>query len=596
MIEEKIDRIVELDIDDEQLTDEVFDGTGVEIVSIVDRPAIQADFLYFGEEGFITPNPCQEGYEAIGTKIKNGREVPNCVPIENQSFVKPNAGEGHDDYMERCIGVEIGEGKPQDQAVAICHSKWEAVHGPTPMQEEFESYNDYPKGASDAACKVLRWIDEHGRDEVKGMTQTGLRRANQLCNREPISRDTISRMASFARHRQNAEISEEYKGTPWKDKGYVAWLGWGNSVGIDWAQRKLEQIDKEEMAKHSCKKDKDGKCKKGYDYDAILEYAEDDNNGVYIGKDDLFIDMTLNTFAGVGDVITAIRSLDVLKRLSIKKDNPPETYWRYTGPPAQRDFCRAMLRLADRGKIFTTEEVNKMVSLNRDFGPRGNSSYSKLEWKGGPNCTHYWTKLEVFKGDTGNKVIIASNRADNTKEQKAMKSNNQRQPSPQGHTPNNAFIKKRNFSFNLDEDKMIVTGPVMIPNKMILRRDEDGNPFYIYFSKKTIRKMAEKFFRNNKHNNTDINHDENVTTDNVLIESWISESIKHDKSYKYGFALPEGTWYVSYKINDAETWERIKEGELRGFSLAGGFIQKMKPVDPEATLNDIKDILKKVKK
>jgi hypothetical protein len=404
-----------------------------------------------------------------------------------------------------------------------------------------------------------------------------------------ISRDTIARMAAFARHAQHKDVPYD------EGCGGLMYDAWGGDEGIAWAQRKLEQIDKEEMAKHGCKRDKDGKCKKGYDYDAILEYAEDDNNGVYIGKDDLYIDMTLNTFAGVGDVITAIRSLDVLKRLSIKKDNPPETYWKYTGPPAQRDFCRAMLRLANAGKIFTTTEVNAMAALNRDFGPRGNSSYDKLAWKGGPNCTHAWTKLEVFKGDTGNKVIIASNRADNVREEKAMKSNNQRLPSPQGSTPNNAFIKKRNFSFNLDEDKMIVTGPVMIPNKMILRRDEDGNPFYIYFSKKTIRKMAEKFFRNNKHNNTDINHDENITTDNVLIESWISESIKHDKSYKYGFALPEGTWYVSYKINDAETWERIKEGELRGFSLAGGFIQKMKPVDPETTLNDIKDILKKVK-
>ena len=78
------------------------------------------------------------------------------------------------------------------------------------------------------------------------------------------------------------------------------------------------------------------------------------------------------------------------------------------------------------------------------------------------------------------------------------------------------------------------------------------NPFYIYFTKETIRKMSEKFFAKNKHNNTDINHDENITTENTLIESWISESIKHDKSYKYGFALPEGTWYVSYKINDDE--------------------------------------------
>ena len=206
MIEEKIDRIVELDIDDEQLTDDVFDGTGVEIVSIVDRPAIQADFLYFGEEGFITPNPCQEGYEAIGTKIKNGREVPNCVPIQNEEeFVEPMIGEGHDDYMERCIGVEIGEGKPQDQAVAICHSKWEAVHGPTEMEEhKFESYNDYPKAARENACRAVIHADEEGWGSCG--TAVGKRRASQLCMGQNISRDTIARMAAFARHAQHKDV------------------------------------------------------------------------------------------------------------------------------------------------------------------------------------------------------------------------------------------------------------------------------------------------------------------------------------------------------------------------------------------------------
>jgi hypothetical protein len=109
-------------------------------------------------------------------------------------------------------------------------------------KHEFESYNDYPKEASENACKVLRWIDEHGRDEVAGMTQTGLARANQLCKNEKISEDTISRMASFARHKKNAEINPDFKGTPWKDKGYVAWLGWGGDAGVNWAQRKLEQI------------------------------------------------------------------------------------------------------------------------------------------------------------------------------------------------------------------------------------------------------------------------------------------------------------------------------------------------------------------
>ena len=396
-----------------------------------------------------------------------------------------------------------------------------------------------------------------------------------------ISRDTIARMAAFERHRQN-------KDTPYDEGcGKLMWDAWGGDEGIAWAQRKLDQIDKEELKK----KCKDGKCKDGYKeaQDAVLSFANDDNNGSYITYDDIYLDFT-KTNLSVGDVIKSISGLDLLKRLTIKKDQPAEIYWRYSGPSPQRDFCRAMMNLSNRGKIFTTEEIDRMASLNPALAEKGSSSYDKLQWAGGVNCTHYFQKLKVFRGDTGNKVIILTNEVDNEEERNAMKSQNANQPGPLGSIPNNARV-----NFSMDDDKRMVLGPLMVPNKFILRRDEDGNPFYIFFSRKTIRKMAEKFFKEGNNNNTDINHNENITNENTLVESWISESVQHDKAYKYGFQLPPGTWYVSYKINDDETWEKIKSGELRGFSLAGGFIQKMKQVDPEKTLNNIKDILSKVK-
>ena len=108
---------------------------------------------------------------------------------------------------------------------------------------KFETYNDYPESASNNAKKVLRWRDEHG-DEVKGMTRVGWTRANQLARKSKISRDTIARMASFKRHEKNAKINPDFKSTPWKDKGYVSWLGWGGTSGINWAINKLKQIDK----------------------------------------------------------------------------------------------------------------------------------------------------------------------------------------------------------------------------------------------------------------------------------------------------------------------------------------------------------------
>lgn len=92
-----------------------------------------------------------------------------------------------------------------------------------------------PVGAANAAKKALKWRDEHG-DEVKAMTRVGWVRANQLAKREKISLDTVKRMAAFARHKKNSKISPENKETPWKDNGYVSWLGWGGDPGIEWAQ------------------------------------------------------------------------------------------------------------------------------------------------------------------------------------------------------------------------------------------------------------------------------------------------------------------------------------------------------------------------
>lgn len=107
---------------------------------------------------------------------------------------------------------------------------------------ELKSYTDYPKKASENARKVLDWRNRYG-NEVKGMTRIGWRRANQLAKRQPLTRQTIARMASFKRHRENAKIDPKYRGSEWKDAGYVAWLGWGGTEGIEWAIRKLQQID-----------------------------------------------------------------------------------------------------------------------------------------------------------------------------------------------------------------------------------------------------------------------------------------------------------------------------------------------------------------
>ena len=263
----------------------------------------------------------------------------------------------------------------------------------------FETYNDYPEAAKNNACKVLRWRDEHG-DEVKGMTRVGWTRANQLCKGENISESTIARMAAFARHRQNAEVSPEFKSTPWKDKGYVAWLGWGGTTGVEWASRKLESIRRKNMSKQK---------------------------------------------------------------------------------------------------------------------------------------------------------------------------------------------------FQTDDEKRIVFGPAMIPDLKIFRKDPLGNPYYVFFSADTIKMIAEKYMRNKYIDNNDTNHNGKAASDVYVIESWIKED-ENDKSTKYGYGdLPIGTWFVSMKVRNDEVWRKVKNGELKGFSVSGYFEEIADFAREQMFLQEVAKILKGVK-
>jgi hypothetical protein len=264
----------------------------------------------------------------------------------------------------------------------------------------FETYNDYPEAAKNNACKVLRWRDEHG-DEVKGMTRVGWTRANQLCKGENISEETIARMSAFARHRKNAEVSPEFKATPWKDKGYVAWLGWGGTTGVEWAANKLESIRNK-------------------------------------------------------------------KNMSTQK-------------------------------------------------------------------------------------------------------------------------------FQTDDEKKMVVGPAMIPDLKIFRRDMMGNPYYVFFSAETIKMIAEKYMRNKYIDNNDTNHDGKAVEDVYVVESWIKED-KEDKSNKYGYGdLPIGTWFVSMKVRNDEVWKKVKDGELRGFSVSGFFEEIAEFAREQKFLQEVVKILNKYK-
>jgi hypothetical protein len=125
----------------------------------------------------------------------------------------------------------------------------------------------------------------------------------------------------------------------------------------------------------------------------------------------------------------------------------------------------------------------------------------------------------------------------------------------------------------IDTEKRILMGAALVPNKQIYRRNDKNEEYHIYFSKDTVRKASELFLMRANQNNATYEHDKKLSGMSV-VESWIIEDEKKDKSAKYGFSLPVGTWMISMKVNNDEVWKDVKEGKVKGFSIEGYFADK----------------------
>tara|TARA_R100000781_G_C4082036_1_gene128036 strand:+ start:7733 stop:8335 length:603 start_codon:yes stop_codon:yes gene_type:complete len=152
--------------------------------------------------------------------------------------------------------------------------------------------------------------------------------------------------------------------------------------------------------------------------------------------------------------------------------------------------------------------------------------------------------------------------------------------------------EKNNLTFSkLDEEKRELISPALIPNKQIFRYDPNTDQeYYVYFSKDTVKKAAHLYLKHNNHHKATYEHEQRVA--GVLtVESWIKEG-DSDKSKLYGYDLNDGTWFVKMKIENDELWQKIKEGELKGLSIEGYFVDKLQKMSkPIYTENDILETL-----
>jgi hypothetical protein len=137
--------------------------------------------------------------------------------------------------------------------------------------------------------------------------------------------------------------------------------------------------------------------------------------------------------------------------------------------------------------------------------------------------------------------------------------------------------KEATYGFAAVEDQQILIGPAMIPGKLIPRKDENGDTYFVYFTKDTIKKIAYKAMKDKIIDRVNIEHNSGELVDDVyLIESWIVINPATDKSREYGLNPTEGTWMVMYKVDNLDVWQGyVVPGLIRGFSIEGYFTEEL---------------------
>ena len=431
---------------------EDFLDSGVSKISLVDSPAIEVDWMAFKEEQFVYPNP----------------------------------GEDKDGFLGRCVAVNIDEGRPRDQAVAICYRVW----------DEHKMSID-PSG-------LAPYVDEITEDKKKKENMEG----------------TEMYISGYN--------TKYFYICPGAQETFKTWLGILAEEDTIGMIRSAAQI-----ADNVFKIEKD-----------VLEAEATTPEQM---KEALVL---IDDFKDLAHEID--EELGIVSDVSYM-DGHAEVIAKYYG---QEDFAAVEdLKVGDPVSWKTADQ-----------NPRGR--IREIIRQGGKTVPGTSFVLEGSPEDPGYIIEIYE------KVEGKWKPTGKYAGRKAGSILKNVELWRAERQVFSDEDEQIVVGPAMIPDLEIIRKDENGDPYYVKFTKEVVAKIAEKFMRELRNRDTNIEHEDNDAGSYVM-ETWLVEDPEHDKiNTKYGFELPEGSWCVKMRVKDPETWKMIKAGKLNGFSIEGNFMSK----------------------
>jgi len=482
-------------------------------------------------------------------------------------------------------------------------------------KQSFETYNDYPQKAIDNA---KRGIELNKENNQKCATQVGKVRAQQLANGENLSLDTIRRMRAFLiRQKDNYELARDRK--DYNACGYISYLLWGGEEALPWAEKKLRQAGEEfdldvsalpnyvsEVDEEEIKVEQlsaiENEILEHFLLEKFIETELFDDEWIDDLTDDLE-DVVYNALLGVGideqdlvdegyDFKKAVRldadfnhdkfvaSIGEIK--SASKENQPSVddygvwkvlyrYTRYNGSESfgdnSREFCKNVIKAK---KWFRKEDINKLTiaGANEGFGLNGQRFYDIFTFKGGKNCQHYWQAFLIPRDDKASDRERPSAILDRRSDATSLNEDTLTKLLADG---------RLTFSQEQMDEQQIVATPIMVPNKLITRKDENGDKYYVYFTEETIKQIAYAFAKSKNTDKINYEHDVDSPIDSIyLAESWIVDEPKNDKSNVFGYNVPKGSWFGLFKVNNNEFWnDYIKSGKVKGVSVEGYFVNKL---------------------
>lgn len=155
-------------------------------------------------------------------------------------------------------------------------------------------------------------------------------------------------------------------------------------------------------------------------------------------------------------------------------------------------------------------------------------------------------------------------------------------------------IERQSFAIQ-DEEERIITGPLMLADTPIYRNDGNGE-YYVVFTKDTIKKIAQKYFKKGYQNNVNLQHDSGQVKEGItMFESWIVDEKRGVKPMKGFEDVNDGSWFGSFKVENDDVWQMVKDGKVKGFSVEGIFNYVKDKTKEEKMMEDIIEILCQVK-